>query len=63
MDSEQTVSKLFHLKFEAIFNEPEEGYIYSLENDYDYARHGIYGRCRFLTMLVRRHFWWLAGSK
>lgn len=40
---EQTVSKLFRLKFEAVFNEREEGYIYSLENDYDCAKHGIYG--------------------
>ncbi len=40
---EQAVSKLFRLKFEAVFNEREEGYIYSLENDYDCAKHGIYG--------------------
>jgi hypothetical protein len=40
---EQSVSKLFRLKFEAVFNEREGGYIYSLENDYDVAKHGIYG--------------------
>jgi hypothetical protein len=40
---DQAISKLFRLKSEAVFNEREEGYIYSLENDYDCAKHGIYG--------------------
>jgi hypothetical protein len=43
IDLERAISKLFRLKFEAVFNEQEEGYIYSLENDYDCAKHGIYG--------------------
>lgn len=40
---EQTVRKLFRLKFEAIFTEKEEGYIYSIDNDFDCAKHNIYG--------------------
>jgi hypothetical protein len=40
---EQTLSKLFRLKYEAVFNEREESYIYSLENDYACARDEIYG--------------------
>jgi hypothetical protein len=40
---EQAVSKLFRLKFEAVFTEREESYIYSLENDYDCAANNIYG--------------------
>lgn len=40
---ERAISKLFRLRFEAVFNERELGYIYSLENDYDCAKHGIYG--------------------
>jgi hypothetical protein len=40
---EQTVRKLFRLKFEAAFTEREEGYIYSIDNDFDCAKHNIYG--------------------
>lgn len=40
---EQTVRKLFRLKFEAVFTEREEGYIYSIDNDFDCAKHNIYG--------------------
>jgi hypothetical protein len=40
---EQTVGKLFRLKFEAIFTEREEGYIYSIDNNFDCAKHNIYG--------------------
>src|SRR5688500_726949 len=40
---EQTVGKLFRLKFEAIFTEREEGYIYPIDNDYDCAKDNIYG--------------------
>lgn len=39
----QTISRLFQLKFEAKFTEKEEGYIYSLHNDYDCAINDIYG--------------------
>jgi len=40
---EQTVRKLFRLKFEAVFTEREEGYIYSIDNDFDSAKHNFYG--------------------
>lgn len=40
---EQTVGKLFRLKFEAIFTDREEGFIYSIDNDFDCAKHNIYG--------------------
>jgi hypothetical protein len=40
---EQTVGKLFRLKFEAVFTEREESYIYSIDNDFDCAKHNIYG--------------------
>jgi|SRR5687768_7693684 hypothetical protein len=40
---EQTFSKLFRLKYEAIFSEREEGYIYSIESNYACARDEIYG--------------------
>jgi hypothetical protein len=40
---EQTVSKLFRLKFEAIFTNREESYIYSIDNDFDCAKDNIYG--------------------
>ncbi len=40
---DQAVTKLFRLKFEAVFNEREVGYIYSIDNDYDCAKDGIYG--------------------
>ena len=40
---EQTVSRLFRLKFEAVFTDREESYIYSLDNDYDFAINNIYG--------------------
>ena len=40
---EQTVRKLFRLKFEAVLTEIEEGYIYSIDNDFDCAKHNIYG--------------------
>jgi hypothetical protein len=40
---EQTVRKLFQLKFEAVFTEREESYIYSIDNDFDCAKNKIYG--------------------
>ena len=40
---EQTTSKLFRLKLEAIFNEREESHIYWIDNEYDCAKHKIYG--------------------
>ena len=40
---EQTVSRLFRLKFEAVFTAREESYIYSLDNEYDCAVNNIYG--------------------
>ena len=40
---EQTVSRLFRLKFEAVFTDREESYIYSLDNNYDCAVNNIYG--------------------
>ena len=40
---EQTVGKLFRLKFEALFTDREESYIYSIDNDFDCAKEGIYG--------------------
>ena len=40
---EQTVSRLFRLKFEAVFTDREESYIYSLDNDYECAVDNIYG--------------------
>jgi len=40
---EQAVAKLFRLKFEAIFNEKEEGNIYSIDDAYDLAKHNTYG--------------------
>ena len=40
---EQTVSRLFRLKFEAVFTDKEESYIYSIDNDYDCAVDNIYG--------------------
>lgn len=43
IDLEQTISKLFSLKFKAVFDEQEEGHIYLLQSDYDCAKHGIYG--------------------
>ncbi len=40
---EQTVRTLFNIKFEALFTEREEGCIYSIDDAYDCAKHGIYG--------------------
>lgn len=40
---EQTVRKLFRLKFEAVFTDREEGYFNSIDNDFDCAKHNIYG--------------------
>jgi hypothetical protein len=40
---EQTVGKLFRLKSEAVFTDKEESYIYSIDNDFDCAKHNIYG--------------------
>jgi hypothetical protein len=40
---EETVVKLFKLKFEAIFTEREEGCIYSIDNDFDCAKDNVYG--------------------
>lgn len=45
---EQAISRLFRLKSEAIFSEREEDYIYSLENDFDSAKHGFYGSLEVL---------------
>ncbi|QNK61669.1 hypothetical protein H7F33_14035 [Pedobacter sp. PAMC26386] len=40
---EETVVKLFRLKFEAIFTKREESYIYSIDNDFDCAKDNVYG--------------------
>jgi hypothetical protein len=40
---EQTTSKLFRLKSEVIFNKREENHIYWIDNEYDCAKHKIYG--------------------
>ncbi len=40
---EQTVRQLFRLKFEAVFTETEESYIYSIDDYFDCAKHNIYG--------------------
>lgn len=43
---EQTVRTLYRLKSEAVFNQSEEGYIYSIEDSYDLAHNSIYGTLR-----------------
>lgn len=40
---EQTVRALYRLKSEAVFNQSEEGYIYSIDDSYDLAHDNIYG--------------------
>lgn len=40
---EQAVRSLLRLKYEMIFSEHEEGYIYLLDHNYDMASDGIYG--------------------
>lgn len=40
---EQTVGKLFRLKFEAVFTETEESYIYSIDDKFDCAKNNIFG--------------------
>lgn len=42
-DLDQTISKLFRLRYEAVFTDREMGSVYALENDYDAAKHNIYG--------------------
>lgn len=51
---EQTVGKLFSLKFEAVFSGREENYIYSIENDFDCAKDGIYGSLESVNAEVDR---------
>jgi hypothetical protein len=51
---EQAVSKLFRLKSEAIFNEREEGSIYWLEDQYDLAKHGIYGSLQAVDQELKK---------
>lgn len=43
LNIEQTIRILFRLKFEATFTQTEEGFIYSLDNDFDLAQDNIYG--------------------
>jgi hypothetical protein len=43
LNLEQTVLTLFRLKFEAVYTSQEEGYIYSIDNDYECASQNIYG--------------------
>lgn len=40
---EKTVRVLFGLKFETVFTDTEEGFIYSIDNDFDLAQDNIYG--------------------
>lgn len=40
---EQTVRRLYRLKFEVIFSEKEESYIYSIDDSFDCAKHNIHG--------------------
>ena len=51
---EQTVSRLFRLKFEVVFTEKEESYIYSLDNDYDCAVDNIYGTLEDVEFELRK---------
>jgi len=43
MNLEKTVTTIFRLKFEAIFNDREEAFIYSIDDLYDCAKNNIYG--------------------
>ncbi len=43
LNLEQTVRTLFRLMNEAIFTETEQGFIYSIDNDFDLAQDNIYG--------------------
>jgi hypothetical protein len=40
---EQTVEKLLQLKFDVVFTEIEESYIYSIDDEFDCAKNNIYG--------------------
>ena len=40
---EQTVRILYRLKSETVFNDVEQGFIYSVDDSYDLARNNIYG--------------------
>jgi len=40
---EKTVTTIFRLKFEAIFTDKEEAFIYSIDDLYDCAKNNIYG--------------------
>lgn len=44
LNLEQTVRILFRLIFEATFTDKEEGYIYSIDSDFDCAKNNIYGK-------------------
>lgn len=43
LDIDQAISKLFRLRFEAVFTDQEIGNICVLENDHDLAKHTVYG--------------------
>lgn len=51
---EETVRKLFRLKSEALFTDLEESYIYSIDNDFDCAKDGIYGTLKDIDADVNK---------